>query len=66
MDILVVKVQKHYPIEWLRDLREDILRQKEGGVVILPAYCETLVISDDSVVKVAEVAEVEKGDKYDE
>lgn len=53
-DILVVKVNMFCRAKELNDIRNYIFNQKESGVVILPPYCEAVVVPEDVEIRVEE------------
>lgn len=46
-DILVIKCNAIVKPERLEDMRKTFIRQKEDGVIVLPAMCEAVVVPDD-------------------
>lgn len=50
--MIIIKVNMYLKPRDVERLREDILRQKETGVIILPGYCEVLVADDETEIKV--------------
>ena len=50
-DVLIVKINALFPTETLSEIRKHILRQKESGVIVLPSYCEALVVPEDIEIK---------------
>lgn len=46
-DILVIKCRHTVRPERLRELRRDILTQKETGVIVLPSCVDAVVVPDD-------------------
>lgn len=63
-DILVVSVDIRAKKEDLDRLRDDILAQKETGVVLLPRFCRALVVPDNVEVLVEDYkGEVLKGNE---
>lgn len=47
----------------LNDIRRCILSQKESGVVVLPPYCEAVVIPDDIEIRIEDISgKVVKGE----
>lgn len=45
-DVLVIKSSAVRP-ERLRELRRDILTQKETGVIVLPSCVDAVIVPDD-------------------
>ena len=50
-DVLVVKINALFPSDKIFAIHKDILRQKESGVIVLPSYCEALVVPEDIEIK---------------
>ena len=50
-NILVVKVKSLMPPEQLDNLRRGIINQKESGVIVLPSFCEAVVVPEDVEIK---------------
>ena len=50
-DILIVKINALFSTETLSEIRKHILIQKESGVIVLPSYCEALVVPEDIEIK---------------
>lgn len=46
-DVLVIKCRCIVRPERLRELRRDILAQKETGVIVLPSCVDAVVVSND-------------------
>lgn len=46
-DVLVIKCRHAVRPERLRELRKNILEQKETGVVVLPSCVDAVVVSND-------------------
>ncbi len=53
-DILVVKVNMFCKPKEMDTIQDCILAQKETGVVILPPYCEAVVVPEDVEIRVEE------------
>lgn len=53
-EILVVKVNAHIKPDVLRELQRALIKQKETGVIVVPAYMEAQVISGDIEMRVIE------------
>lgn len=65
-DILVIRVNYHVKPSQLTKIRDKIIKQKESGTVILPPYCEVLVVPEDCEIRVEDVAGNEvKGESDD-
>jgi len=57
-DMLVIKInQLNLSPEAMHNLRQQIIRQKEEKVVVLPYYCEPIIVPEDVDIR------VEEGDK---
>ena len=46
-DILVIKCNALVHPEELKNLQKGFIKQKEEGVIILPAMCDAIVVPDD-------------------
>ena len=46
-EILVIKCNALVKPETLENLRKIFIKQKEDGVIVLPAMCEAVVVPDD-------------------
>lgn len=46
-DVLVIKSGHAVRPERLRELRRDILTQKETGVIVLPSCVDAVIVPDD-------------------
>ncbi len=54
-EILVIKVnQLNLSPEDMHNLRQQIIKQKEEKVVLLPYYCEAIVVPEDVDIRVEE------------
>ena len=51
-DILVVKVNNNLSAVGMADIRANILKQKDDGIIVLPNYCEALVVPEDTEITV--------------
>lgn len=51
-DVLVVRVNANLRPEVMNNLKEAIEIMKESGTIVLPSYCEALVIPEDCTVRV--------------
>lgn len=51
-EILVIQSKACLKPEKLEQLRQDILRQKETGVIVLPNYVEVVIVSKDVDIQV--------------
>lgn len=55
-DVLVVKINAYLKPKELNDFRRWIEAQKATGTVVLPPYCEALVIPEDVEIRVEDFA----------
>ena len=55
-DVLVIKVNLDVSAEQLKALRDGFLFQKEHGVVVIPSFCEAVVVPEDVEIKVEGVS----------
>ena len=51
-DVLVIKVNLDVPAEKLKALRDGFLKQKERGIIVIPTFCEAVVVPDGVEIKV--------------
>lgn len=52
-DMLIVKINGVImSAEYLKMLHDNIFKQKESGVIILPSFCEALVVPKNIEIKV--------------
>ena len=51
-DILVIKCNTMVKPETLNQLRQIFLKEKEEGVVVIPAFCDAMMIPEDIEIKV--------------
>ena len=56
-DILVIKCNTMVKSETLKQLRQIFLKEKEEGVVVIPAFCDVLMIPEDIEIKVEGVTD---------
>ena len=56
-DILVIKCKTPVKPDKLKTLRDRILKEKEEGVIVIPAFCDAIMIPEDVEIKV-------EGDSY--
>ncbi len=57
-EILVIKVNSlNLSPEDMHDLRQQIIKQKEEKVVLLPYYCEPIIVPEDIEIRVEEKEE---------
>ena len=50
-DILVVKSTAFLPHEKMQAILDNLMAQKETGVILLPPYLEAKIVSDDIEIK---------------
>lgn len=50
-DILVVKCNAFLPCERMQAILDNIMAQKETGVILLPSYLEAQIVPDDIEIK---------------
>lgn len=54
-DMLVIKVNHfHLSPEDMHNLRQQIIKQKEEKVVVLPYYCEAIIVPEGVDIRVEE------------
>ena len=54
-EILVIKVNKfNLNPEDMHNLRQKMIKQKEEKVVLLPYYCEAIIVPEDVDIRVEE------------
>lgn len=57
-EILVIKVnQLNLSPEDMHNLRQQIIKQKEEKVVVLPYFCEAIIAPEDVEIRVEEAAD---------
>lgn len=62
-DILVIRVNAFCRQKELNDIYRWVASQKETGTVVLPHYCEALVVPEDIEIRVEDLSgEFVKGD----
>lgn len=52
-DVLIIRSNLFIKPDKMKDLREGILEQMKDGVVLLPPYCEAVVVPDDLDIQIA-------------
>lgn len=52
-DILVVKCNAFLPCERMQAILDNIMAQKETGVILLPSYLEAQIVPDDIEIRFA-------------
>lgn len=50
--LLVIKANVFAGETFMEGLRKSILKQKESGVIVLPFYCDALLVPDDVEIRV--------------
>ena len=60
-NLLVVRIGINLKPQYFNNLVENIAFQKTTGTVVLPSYCEALVVPKDIEVKVENTAKKSKG-----
>lgn len=60
-DILVVKVNAMLKQNQLNDLKLRIEKMKKTGVVLLPKYCDALIVPEDCEIKIKDYTGHEAG-----
>lgn len=53
-ELLIVKLNMHLRAKDIQRIRESILKQKETGLVILPAFCDVIQVPKDIEIRVEE------------
>ena len=57
-EILVIKVnQLNLSPEDMHNLRQQIIKQKEEKVVVLPYFCEAIIAPEDVDIRIEEAAD---------
>ena len=56
-DILVTKCNTMVKAETLNQLRQIFIKEKEEGVIVIPEFCDAIMIPEDVEIKV-------EGDSY--
>ena len=49
---LVIKVNRELPTKSMMDIRNQIIKQKEEGVIVLPSFCEVIVVPNGIDIRV--------------
>lgn len=52
--LLIIKSNVFAGESFMEKLRESIRTQKESGVIVLPFYCDALLVPDDVEIRVEE------------
>ena len=50
--VLVVKVNSKLSTESMMNIRNQIIKQKEEGVIVLPSFCEAIVVPNGIDIRV--------------
>lgn len=58
-DILVIRCNALVHPETLKNLQKGFIKQKEDGVIVLPAMCDAVIVPDDIKI-IVEEKEVEE------
>ena len=53
-DILIVKCNMFLPHEKMQAVLDDLIAQKETGVILLPPYFEAQIVPEDIEIKLAD------------
>ena len=53
-DILVVKSTAFLPHEKMRAVLDNLMTQKEAGVILLPPYLEAQIVPEDIEIKISD------------
>lgn len=53
-DLLIVKLNMHLRARDIQRIRDSIQKQKETGLVILPAFCDAIQVPKDIEIRVEE------------
>ena len=56
-DVLVIKCNMMVKAETLMQLRQIFLKEKEEGVVVIPAFCDAMMTPEDIKIKVEGVTD---------
>lgn len=59
-DILVVKTKVYLKTDAYKQLYTSLITQKENGLVIIPAYCEAVVVPNNIEIKMEDTNEIHK------
>lgn len=52
-DILVIKCNTFLPHEKMQAILDNLMAQKETGVILLPSYLDAQIVPDDIEIKLA-------------
>lgn len=53
-DILVVKCGAFLKPDKMEELHEKLIKQKETGVIVLPVYCDAVIVPKDTEIRMEE------------
>lgn len=59
-DILVIKTKVNLKTDDYKKLYTSLMMQKENGIIIIPAYCEAIIIPDDVKIRMEDTNEIYK------
>ena len=59
-NILVVKAKVYLKTDAYKQLYASLMTQKENGLVIIPAYCEAVVVPDNIEIRMEDSNEIHK------
>lgn len=59
-DILVIKTKIYLKSDAYKQLYTSLMSQKENGLVIIPAYCEAVVVPDNIEIKMEGTNEIHR------
>ena len=59
-DTLVVKTKIYLKSDVYKKLYASLMSQKENGLVIIPAYCEAIVVPDNIEIRMEDSNEIYK------
>ena len=59
-DILVIKSKILLKTDAYKKLYDLLMKQKENGVVIVPEYCEAIVVPDDIEIRMEDENEIHR------
>lgn len=57
-DVLVIKVNMDVSAETLHGLYEGFKLQRKNGVVVIPSFCDVLMVPGDTKIKVKGISDV--------
>lgn len=59
-DILVIKAKMYLKSDVYKKLYASLMSQKENGLVIIPAYCEAIIVPDNIEIRMGDSNENHK------